>query len=536
MRRQGRFRPTGWVIGAVTVLSMVLTAIAAAPGGAAVPEKEYRASFEMECVVAPGVLNVHLKEKLKVTTVAMGPQVVTTGEEVLFHGAHATIEQPAEQTFANALISVGANEAKGAATNFVLDGSGVEPASLNIAKPAEYPTGVPFFSPVEQNKPLTFFLPSKTLGESALTYTFGPEKVTNASSVAKLEVDAAAAYTEPAPEIYEETGTGIVLEIEGRKSGEHVIGPLKTVCNPPSGVVVAEIPVRQTTTTTTTTTCAPVAPPFIAGIKPNHGPEAGGTQVRIEGGGLSEGPVYFGSKPAMFTDVSQSEVIATAPGGSGTVGVRVERVDHRPFCDAESNSVPFTYEPPVEKAEYKNWKLSGSIADKKLSQAITLPAGSSFNGSGELHTGTGAGSVSGNVSIPPLTSSLKLFGPVAVNLGLTLSATGPLEGTVAKSESVPGDETLSAPLKLNAAITSLGILGLTIPTSCATAEPLALNLVDTLTREELLTKGWSFAGTTSIPRVRCEGGFLSRLFGVILTGLLAGPEDPYSINITAPSG
>ena len=67
-------------------------------------------------------------------------------------------------------------------------------------------------------------------------------------------------------------------------------------------------------------------------------------------------------------------------------------------------------------------------------------------------------------------------------------------------------------------------------------EPLALTLVDTLTREELLTKGWSFAGTTSIPRVKCHGGPLSGPFGKLLSGLLAAPEDPYSINFTAPSG
>jgi hypothetical protein len=190
---------------------------------------------------------------------------------------------------------------------------------------------------------------------------------------------------------------------------------------------------------------------------------------------------------------------------------------------------------PVEKAEYKNWKLAGSITDPRLGQPITLPEGATFNGAGEVNTETGAGSVKGSFSIPSFTSSLSLFGPVAVNLGMTLTEAGSFEGAVAKSEATPGDETLSGPVKLNASITSLGILGLTIPTSCATKEPITLNLGDTLTKEELLTKGWSFAGTTTIPRVRCAGGFLGQAFGFILSRLLSEAENPFALTVSAPT-
>jgi hypothetical protein len=434
MRRQGRFWRIGPLAGTSTLVAMVATAIVAAPGGAAIPEKEYATSFGMECVVAPGLLNIHAKEQLKVTLAATGPEEVTPGQEVSFHGAHSTIESPVELT--ESFAALGANEVKGTTTLFVLMSTGVEPESVNIVKPAEFPSGLPFLAPVEKGLPSIFHIPSETLGETGLTYSFGPEKITQTSGNVVVEVNSEPGYTETEPRAFKETGHGIVTAVEGRRSGTHVLGPLKTVCNAPAGVVAASIPVK----------------------------------------------------------------------------------------------------PPVRTAEYKNWKLAGSITDKKLGQAITLPEGSTFNGSGEVNTETGAGSVKGNVSIPPFTSSLKLFGPVAVSLGLTLSEAGPLEGTVAKSESVPGDETLSAPLKLNAAITSLSILGLTVPTSCATTEPLALGLTDTLTEEELLTKGWSFAGSTSISKVKCEGGFLSGLFGALLSGLVTGREDPYSISVTAPSG
>jgi hypothetical protein len=727
MRRQGHFRPTGWLIGAGTLLAMALTAIAAAPGGAATAEKTYATSFEMECVVAPGVLNIRAKEKLKVHLTATGPEEVSTGQEISFHGAQSVIESPVELT--ESFVSLGANEVKGTATSFVLDGSGLEPTSVNIAKPAEFPSGLPFLAPVEKGKPSDFIIPSKTLSESALTYTFGPERVTANSGNVVATVDAASGFTEPEPGSYQETGHGIITEVEGRNSGAHVIGPLKTVCDAPAGVVAASIPMHSTSTTTTVCIPTTTVPPRLTAIEPNHGPASGGTPVTISGEYLdgtapnvaTAVAVSFGGTNAESVHVnSESSITAIAPPGTGTVNVQVsvatacnegrvtssnslpftyesegpvitavepnhvELHGHNPVTirgtnlsgvtavvflhpvgprtteaapigaplssslvseapwggiegeiapgtsqtgevwvvsgGKKSNALPFsferaiptvtsiapdhgpasggtsvtlvgtglgevttisvggngkgpevvgpdgtsavfktppgtpgtvpvslfapgccsptvgqfTYEATTETAEYKNWKLAGSITDKKLGQAITLPEGSTFNGSGELDSETGAGSVKGNLSIPPFTSSLKLFGPVGVNAGLTLSATGPLEGTATKSEAVPGDETLSAPVKLNVAINSLGILGLTIPTSCATAEPLALGLVDTLTREELLTKGWSFAGTTSIPKVKCQGGFLSRLFGVILTGLLAGPEDPYSLSVKAP--
>jgi hypothetical protein len=603
MRRQGYFRSVGVLIGACTALAMVLTAIVAAPGGAATPEKEYTTSFEMECVVAPGVLNIHAKEKLKVTLSATGPEEVQAGQEVSFHGAHSTIESPVELT--ESFVSLGANEVNGTATMFVLTSAGLEPTSLNIVKPAEFPSGLPFLAPVEKGKPSTFHIPSKTLGETGLTYSFGPQRITQTSGSVVVNVNDEPGYTETEPGVYKETGFGIVTEVEGRSSGAHVIGPLKTACNAPAGVVAAEIRNAGpcglggrtcTTTSTTTTTTAASASGTLDQEQSLESGEIGGThsfaqtftagltgrltavelipvglrkslevQIRnVEANGAPGTEVLAKQTLANlniewtpFVFESPAEVvrgtryaIVTAPdfGGfraeGGSPYARGELWQGpgpagpwEPFFVSGWDIAFKTYvEPSLTTAEYKNWIVAGSITDKRLGQPIALPAGSTFNGSGEVNTETGAGSVKGNLSIPPFTSSLKLFGPLAVNVGLTLSATAPLEGAVAKSESVPGDETLFAPLKLNAAITSVGILGLTIPTTCATTEPLALNLTDTLTREELLTKGWSFAGMTAVPRVKCEGGFLSRLFGVILTGLLGGPEDPYSISITAPSG
>ena len=75
------------------------------------------------------------------------------------------------------------------------------------------------------------------------------------------------------------------------------------------------------------TTLALIAPtPSVTAIEPAEGPEAGGTEVRIFGEGLtSSATVRFGSATASsVTALSADELIATAPPGHGTVDVTVE--------------------------------------------------------------------------------------------------------------------------------------------------------------------------------------------------------------------
>ena len=99
---------------------------------------------------------------------------------------------------------------------------------------------------------------------------------------------------------------------------------------------------------------------------------------------------------------------------------------------------------------------------------------------------------------------------------------------------MPGDETVTLPAKLTVGVTSLGILGLKIPTACATVEPVAFNFADTLTPEEL-EKGWQFSGKATVPYIACkERGLFGALFGLVLSGLLSGPENAYSIKISEP--
>jgi len=194
-------------------------------------------------------------------------------------------------------------------------------------------------------------------------------------------------------------------------------------------------------------------------------------------------------------------------------------------------NVFFASTPPhhIYKRGYKNWVVSGSLTDRKAGRTITLPTGSTFDGSGEVNHETGAGLVTGSLAIPPFTATFKVSGhPIAV--GFRLTQVGALAGSIMASE---GLEALTIPVKLNVAISEVRLEGLSIPLHCSSSEPVSLNLADTLDLEELLTERWQFSGTFLLPKVSCEGGSRGAAFGAVLTALLSGPENTYSLAIAA---
>ncbi|MBF6356046.1 IPT/TIG domain-containing protein [Nocardia higoensis] len=82
-----------------------------------------------------------------------------------------------------------------------------------------------------------------------------------------------------------------------------------------------------------------VAAPVLASLDPTAGPETGGTVVTLTGAGFTEASaVSFGATPAAsFTVVSDSEVTAVAPAGTGVESVTVTTVG------GVSTGLPFTY-------------------------------------------------------------------------------------------------------------------------------------------------------------------------------------------------
>jgi hypothetical protein len=241
MPKRFRFRPIGLVTAILTAGAMAaVAAIAPAGSGAQGAEKEYTAHFEPECVLAPGVLNI--KAKIKVSTKAKGPASVSPGEEFTLTEASSTITTPVEWT--ESFYALGAREARGFVETFLLTGSGAEPTEINAAKPPEFPSGLPYKTPVEKGKELTFTAPSE-----GRTFKIGPLKVTgSAGESAKLTVNSEPAFEETAPGAYKATGKGIVSSTEGyNEAGTRVVGPLSVVCTAPAGVVLGEIPITSAT-------------------------------------------------------------------------------------------------------------------------------------------------------------------------------------------------------------------------------------------------------------------------------------------------
>ncbi len=66
------------------------------------------------------------------------------------------------------------------------------------------------------------------------------------------------------------------------------------------------------------------APAAVNGLSPTSGPAVGGTTVTITGSVLyAASAVRFGTASAVYTVISNSKIVATAPPGTGTVDVRV---------------------------------------------------------------------------------------------------------------------------------------------------------------------------------------------------------------------
>jgi len=428
MHRHLRSRQIG-----ATTLTAVLMAIGlatAAPSGAAAPAKEYSATLEPTCVIAPGIFNI--EDRMRVGIRWTAPPSLTPGESFELTRTSLTLEDVERPELTESFVALGIHEVRGAVDDVMLDTENLEPGRFDLAWPPEFPGGVPFHSAVHQGKPFALYAPSLTIGEMGRVFSYGPLKVTGAAGQrARFAMDPGVVGIQEVEAGYRYVTSSILAEFEGfNEEGNRLVGPLQLAC-PGLAATIAEIPIVH----------------------------------------------------------------------------------------------------PVETAQYANWPLTGSITDKRLSQPLMLPEGSVFNGTGELNTETGQGSVKGAFTIPPFNAQLKLLGVIPLSLGVTLSEQGTLEGTVTKSES---GEVLTMPAKLGMGITSVKLVGLTIPAKCVTTEALALNLTDRLTAEELLRNGMSFSGTTAIPKVKCEGGLLGSLFGTVLTGLLSGPENSYALEVTAP--
>jgi hypothetical protein len=168
---------------------------------------------------------------------------------------------------------------------------------------------------------------------------------------------------------------------------------------------------------------------------------------------------------------------------------------------------------------FTDYKVAGSLTVKKLNQSITLPPGSTFNGSANLTTQQ----LSGNVFIPEFTSTVRVLG-IPTQVTTKLDQVQPVQGTVSLDSNfnVHLRSTTTALLRIKKL--RLGLIG--VPTTCRTAEPILL----TLDYDGPLVYPLAFNGTTTIPRLTGCG-----LLGPTLGSLLSGPGNAYHVEISPPS-
>jgi hypothetical protein len=226
--------------------------------------------------------------------------------------------------------------------------------------------------------------------------------------------------------------------------------------------------------------------------------------------------------------VGPLKVDCTAPAktslGSVPITAAVVSTTSTTTTTTKSTTTTTTTTEAAPTVNFKNWILTGSLTDKKLGEKITLPAGSTFNG-----TGTLPGPLTGNTAVPPFKASVKIFGLLPITLGVTFTESGPVTGAISVSGS---NVTLTGTAKDNIGLTGVTLLGLNIPTTCKTSSPVTFPL-STTEPISSLEKGdpVTFNGTTTLPSISCEGGLLGSLFGSVITELMSGPGNAFTLTI-----
>ena len=195
------------------------------------------------------------------------------------------------------------------------------------------------------------------------------------------------------------------------------------------------------------------------------------------------------------------------------------------------------------KLPFENWAVWGSITDKKLGEAITLPKGSTFNGAAIVSKLTNTeieAALEGKLTVPPFDSTIHLGGLLPTEVALTITEVGELTGSItgapasspacanARIQGLCGQMNVTS--KEMIGITETGLLGLDVPTECHTAEPVVLELSTIASIKEVNEEGAHFTGSTTIPSITC-GGLDGALLGPLITGLMSGPENAYSLHL-----
>ena len=246
---------TGRALGATLAILLVAPSAAGMEG-----EQSSNLRAEVECVIAPGVINASAHGILNVHTSMLAQQATPQpldGERVRLGSTEATITLPSSWT--DFFYALGARGAGGTVKSLDVDLGG---ESVNIAAPSWSPEGLSYSTSVGSGNRLEIAV--RSFGY------FSTSPIANsvhAVETGQINLDGTRAFTENGAGSYTSTGSGIIITLNGYESG--------------GGRVLGEVPI----------VCTALSPPGQGGEGATGGSGQEGAETEDEGpeGGAPEG-------------------------------------------------------------------------------------------------------------------------------------------------------------------------------------------------------------------------------------------------------
>jgi len=472
--------------GALTPAALIAVFAAAAlpatSGATPVGTQDVTVSVTLSCELDNGLLGT---DPIPTTLSGQAPVSVNPGDTVELTNVSSSLAVPA--ALDSSLSSLGVLSASGSVTTFNIDVTGDSNTVVNAANPALA------FGPV-------------AVSTAALTLPIPP--------TGTFSVDLGTATGAPGTSAVASIGTatdGIVASLNGQEASS-TIGPIPIDCTAPTpavalGTINIVAPVTTTTTTTPTTTTTTTVPTTTTTTT------------------VPTTTTTTTTKPTTTTTTTEPTTTTTTTTKPTTTTTTT--TTHPTTTTTTTTTSTTTTAPAGLTIDFKNWTLSGSLTDKTLGQKITLPSGATFNGSATL-----PGALTGNILVPKFSATVSILG-LKTTVGLSFTENGPVTGTIEADPTTAGNLDVVGTAKATIGISSVGLFGINIPTSCQTSSPVSFPLSADLPALDLTT-GATFTGTTTLPSVKC-GGILGGLLSPILTLLFSGPGNTYSLTIAPPA-
>ncbi len=228
MKLVGVLAPAG-VLAAVAAIALPATSQATPTGSQTVT-----ANVNLDCVLAPGTLNV--EATIGATLTGTAPVSVSPGDPVTLTNVTTSLSVPA--ALSSSFAALGATSASGSVTSFVLDVTNGSNTSVNAASPA-----LPF-GPVNVVAGQALTLPIPNTGPFTLALGTATGAV---GSNAVLSIDSTPGWTGDSTNGFTATGKGVMSTVTGATSSGGRVGPLAIDCNAPSGVTLGSVAIVAAT-------------------------------------------------------------------------------------------------------------------------------------------------------------------------------------------------------------------------------------------------------------------------------------------------